>query len=198
LAGTDFEIIFTFVKTPQMKSLLFSFLFFYCFIVPSLAQQKGDNVAADDENESTFNLGLGLGLDYGGIGLKLAVSPEKHIGIFGGLGYNIHKAGYNFGAIIRLAPDKHVVPILTAMYGYNAVIVVKGAEQLNKTYYGPSFGGGVEINSYSGKSFWNIELLVPVRSQEFKDDFDAIDSNPSITIKAPLPITFSVGYHFRL
>jgi hypothetical protein len=149
------------------------------------------------EEESKANLGFGLGLSYGGIGARLSFLPVSQLALFGAAGYNLNGLGYNVGAQVRLAPGKKVVPALLAMYGYNAVIVVQGAEQYNNTYYGPSVGFGVEINNRNGQNFFTIELLAPFRSQEFKDDLEDLQNNSSIEITAPWPVNFSFGYHIK-
>ena len=151
-----------------------------------------------DEREFA-SFGFGLGLDYGGIGIQIAFMPIKSIAVFGGVGYNLDGAGYNAGASFLLMPDKKVCPKLVAMYGYNAVIVVKGADQYNKTYFGPTIGGGIQINTRNNQNFINIELLVPFRSSEFDADVKSLKNNSSITdFQDPLPIAFSFGYHIRL
>ncbi len=78
------------------------------------------------EKTPKMNIGLGLGLDYGGIGGRFTVLTSQRFGLFAGLGYNLHGAELQWrGGVVRLAPDKRVCPTLHAMYGYNAVIVIK-------------------------------------------------------------------------
>lgn len=166
-------------------------------------EKEGDQDEYDENYEFketksiNVDLGVGLGLDYGGIGAKLTVSPVKHVGLFGSLGYNLNGAGYNFGIIGRFLPDGKVCPYGTLMYGYNAVIVVDGASQYNQTYYGPSFGAGIELRTRNDK-FWTFGLLFPIRAKEYHDDIDALQNNPAIEMSEPLPIVISVGYHFKL
>jgi hypothetical protein len=152
-----------------------------------------------DDDRHIANFGVGFGLDYGGIGVQLAFMPIKSIALFGALGYNLDGAGYNAGISFLLMPSKKVCPKLVAMYGYNAVIVIKGADQYNKTYLGPSIGGGVQINTGNNQNFINVELLIPFRSSEFSNDMKALQNNSSITgLRDPLPFTISVGYHMKL
>ena len=141
------------------------------------------------------NMGFGLGMDYGGIGLRVNGLVSKTTMLFGGLGYNFNGAGFNAGTWFRLAPLKKVCPTLGVMYGYNAVIVVKGASEYNKTYYGPSIGAGMEIRSRHSNNFVNLELLIPFRSQEYSRDIDMIRSNPYVDLNEPLPFTISIGFH---
>jgi len=137
-------------------------------------------------------------LDYGGFGGRLSFLPTQNIALFGALGYNLNGAGFNAGAQYRFSPDKPICPTLGAFYGYNAVIVVQGAEQHDKTYYGPNFSFGLEFKAKrKPKNFSTIELIIPLRSDQYSKDFKALEDDPSIEIKSkPLPITISFGYHF--
>jgi hypothetical protein len=124
-------------------------------------------------------------------------APVKWVALFGAIGYNLNGAGYNGGLVFRVLPDKKVCPYVTGMYGYNAVIVIEGLSERNKTYFGPSLGGGIELRMRN-RNFWNFGLLFPFRSAEFRDDFDDLKNNPSIEITEPLPVQISVGYHLRI
>lgn len=147
-----------------------------------------------------WNLGLGFGTDYGGMGLQVQCRPAPPLVMFAGGGYAFAGFGYNVGAQGRILPDAKWCPFVSAMYGYNAVIVVKGADQYNQLYYGPSVGLGVEDHRRDNKSnFWRFEIILPFRPQEFQDDMDALKKNPSIKIQAePPPFSVSVAYHFGL
>src|SRR5688572_12405860 len=113
--------------------------YLFVFLLVTFAFVGHSQNIDEEEPSSPVNLGLGLGLGYGGTGLRLSALPIKNVSLFGAAGYNLVKVGFNFGGAIRLLPDKRVTPTLVGMYGYNAVIVVQGAEEFNKTYYGPSF-----------------------------------------------------------
>ncbi len=157
-----------------------------------------NSIAQENSTPSKVNLGLGMGLDYGGFGGRISFVPTKNFALFGGFGYNLLGLGYNVGGTYRILPDKRICPTISAMYGYNAVIKISGASELDKTYYGPSFSLGIEFRPQN-KGYWNVELIVPVRSKDYQDDMDAIKDNPSIELKSePLPIAISVGYHFWL
>jgi hypothetical protein len=146
--------------------------------------------------DSRLNIGVGFGLDYGGFGTRIGFMPHERIGIFAGLGYNLDGLGYNVGAQFHFPSEKLVSWYLTGMYGYNTVLVVTGDIEKEKTYYGPSAGVGVQLKTRNERSFWNFELLVPFRDSEFQDDIDALD-NLGADVTEPLPIAFSVGYHWR-
>ena len=146
---------------------------------------------------STMNIGLGIGIDYGGFGGRFTYLPVERVGLFAGLGYNLIGAGYNIGAMYRFMPSKRVCPTFGAMFGYNGVIKVENASEYDQAYYGVSISGGVEFRLRNNKNYINLELIIPFRSQEFQDDVDALKDNPSIEFKnEPIPVAFSVGYHF--
>lgn len=149
------------------------------------------------EQTSSFNLGVGIGIDYGGFGLKGVFLPSPRMGLFAGLGYNLLNAGYNVGAEYHFVPGKMICPTLLAMYGYNGVIIVDGTSQYNGTYYGPSIGFGLEVKSKKHpRNFLSFELLFPFREQAYTDAINALKNSPGIQIKSePWPVAFSFGYH---
>jgi hypothetical protein len=152
-----------------------------------------------EERGPFANLGVGLGLDYGGIGARLSILPVKAVALFGAVGYNLNGVGFNAGASFQLMPKKKLTPTIKVMYGYNAVIVVKGTDQYDKTYNGVSFGGGIQLNSKSGNNFFSAALLIPLRSQEYHDDVEDLLNNSQVTGVTELPpIAISVGYHFKI
>jgi hypothetical protein len=164
-------------------------------IVLAQAREEDEEISED----RTQNLGIGLGLDYGGIGIRYTFVPAPKFGVFGSVGYILVGPGFNFGLNYKFLPDKRVVPVLGAMYGYNAAIKVEGASEHDKIYYGPSISFGVEVKTRRDeRNFWNFELVLPFRSSEYQDDIDALQNNPDIQINEPLPIAFSIGYHFGL
>jgi len=181
-------------------ALVWAFPSFVC-----IAQDASTSSTSPTSSEKTISeyssssIGLGLGLDYGGIGVKLSLMPSQGFALFGSLGYNIVGAGYNVGATVKLAPAKRVCPTLTGMYGYNALIIVKddyNNSRYEKTYYGPSFGVGVEFhNRYKNTNFFNLELLIPIRSSKYHDTLDDL-KNAGADITGGLPFTVSLGYHF--
>lgn len=146
----------------------------------------------------TGDFGVGLGLDYGGIGGRLTLLPSKHVGVFFGGGYAFAGFGFNTGLNFRANPDKRVSFIANVMYGYHAAYAVSGASQLNKIFYGFTAGGGVMIRPRREmNSFWTIELLVPFRSKEATNYINVLKSTPGIRVENTLlPVAFSFGYHY--
>ena len=144
-------------------------------------------------------LGPGMGLDYGGIGGKVEYLPIKYLGLYGGVGYNLLSIGWNVGATCKILPNKRVSPNLMVFYGYNGVTKVIGASQYNMTSYGVTVGGNLDIKIGSKGNKLSAGLFVPIRSQKFMDNYDAMKNDRNIEmINSLLPIAISVGFNFAL
>ena len=183
-----------------MKSIFQHHLILILFFISSqtLAQSKNEN--ENEKNPISIYLGLGVGLDYGGLGMKAEFLPSKHIGIFGGAGYNLAELAWNAGLSVKILPDKKVSPTIIGMYGYNGVIIVKyeysGIKEFN-TYYGFTAGVGCEIKN-PGDQKLNFALLVPFRRQAYDDRIDELE-NIGVTFNpGSLPIALSLGYSILL
>ena len=158
---------------------------------------------SDPRKPDMINFGPGLGFDYGGLGVNFMGYPQKNIGIFIGGGYALAGFGYNAGVKFRLSPDRGVSvnPFLTAMYGYNAAMVVTDNTQYNKLFYGPTLGVGVDIRSKrpASKGFLSIALLFPIRNSDSRDYMDFLKNTYGISFSNDLvPVGFSIGYKFIL
>ena len=68
------------------------------------------------ENNQVY-LGLGMGLDYGGVGAKVEYLPVKNVGVFAGLGFNLLSVGWNVGATYKIMSDKKVSINPMVFYG---------------------------------------------------------------------------------
>lgn len=151
------------------------------------------------EDAEMASFGLGIGLDYGGIGGRLAVQINPQLGAFIAGGYAFAGFGYNAGLRGRLNPEKKFNPTLSLMYGYNAALQITGGPpgtDINKLYYGPTIGIGFERRLRNlNKDFWQLELLVPIRSSEYDND---IAKYKSILSSTPVPIAISIGYHWAI
>lgn len=171
-----------------MRRLLFVSLFSFSLL--SFSQKKGD-----------LSLGLGIGFEYGGIGLNTTYLPHNQIGLFGGVGTVFGDLGYDVG-VKYLFPSKWKQTLFVeAMYGYNSGIRIENyyapGEDFDKNYYGPSIGMGMLFNTKKDKIFWTFSLIFPFRSSEFEEDFDMLNSDPNIDLNV-LPISISFGINFRL
>jgi hypothetical protein len=148
--------------------------------------------------QSSFNgsIGIGGGLSYGGLGAQINYHPIEKMSVFGGLGYNLNALGYNLGLQLHVISPKRLNPYITAMYGYNTVLLVDAITMESKTtYFGFSTGVGVEFK-LKDKSFLSAEILLPFRPQAYKKAVDDLQSI-GYEIKDPMPVTFSIGYHIR-
>ena len=158
------------------------------------------------QNEPTTDIessiGIGRGLDYGGLGINYLVYPDNHLGAFLGLGYNTLGLGYNAGLKYRFNNENHKPHTTSfyalAMYGYNAV--VKGTTYdpfsgnntvFQKIYYGTTVGFGFERRrSQFKKGYWSFALLVPFRTSEYQKAID--DFNSKGVILNPIPVSISI------
>jgi hypothetical protein len=164
-------------------------------ILTSLAFQS----VAQDEKRTTFNFGVGAGIDYGGFGAKISLfsfSPKAEL-VLGG-GYNLLNVGWNAGVVLRTSPEAKTAFFVNPMYGYNSVLSLTakgpyGTSHFNKTYYGPSFGLGLEFRGEKKKNFFKIAMIIPFRSKEFKNDFDKYEDEFRLKVQ---PVYASLGYHF--
>lgn len=144
--------------------------------------------------EKGSSLGWGLGLDYGGIGMRATVWPASRIAFFGGAGYNLIDVGWNAGVNLKLSVKERVRPYLSFMYGYNATLKVTGGIIFSKVYYGPSAGFGLEFLTRN-ESAIALGFIVPFRSSAFSDDFDRLKKAGVDFSVEPIPITLSIGFH---
>ena len=106
-----------------MRSTSILFILSLSLATTSNAQRTYNPHASDPDKNA---LGIGVGLDYGGLGINYTVYPQTNIGIFGGVGYAIAGVGYNFGVKLRTNPSR-ATPFVMFMYGYNAAIAVTDA-----------------------------------------------------------------------
>ncbi len=163
---------------------------------------RGQEAAASGSKPSVSDaahLGIGAGLDHGGIGIRLDLPFTHHLAGVLGAGYALVGPGWNAGVQYRFAPDRKIGMYATAHYGYNGVIKVENASQFDDIYYGFSVGAGAEFRRTHTSNFFRMSILVPFRSAEFWSDWSDLKNNKSIEVKqGPLPVAFSIGYHFSL
>ncbi len=142
-----------------------------------------------------FHAGYGLGINYGGIGGRIDISPARQFRLYLGLGFNYSDApGINIGARLNLLDErKYINPYFGVMYGYNTVVMIKNYLNNIETtevevFYGFSFEFGIELYSNSHRNFFNIGLILPVRSEDY------YNLNVEYTQK-PWFMLPSIGYH---
>ncbi len=168
----------------------------------TFAQNKAISQKATIKNnlqESKLHLGIGMGLDYGGLGLKAEYLPVKYAGIFGGAGYNFLNFGFNVGIQGRPFPDAKVQPIAIAMYGYNGALKIDNRPEVSKAYYGFSAGIGGELRVGKKHNHLYVAVLVPFRNEEFKRNYESVKNDPNVKLGAKLtPITYSIGFNWSL
>lgn len=143
-------------------------------------------------------LGLGVGIDFGGIGLNAMSMLTEHFGLFGALGYNLDNIGMNGG--LRLYANDQSARwrhFISAMYGYNAVFLIKDAENFNKTFYGTTIGVGLDLKD-SNSNFWTLALQVPIRSDDVKAYKTYLKSSNIEIERDLLPISISLGYRIAV
>lgn len=121
---------------------------------------------------SYFDLGLGFGLDYGGVlGVKGTFSPIPYVGVFVAGGWEMIDLGWNIGCIGRFVPGDHkhlARPYVKVMYGVNSATKVQGMSSYNKIFYGFTAGAGIELRFGKRRnSGINLDLNVPFRSPDF-------------------------------
>lgn len=163
-------------------------------------QLNAQDISPVSEASTKTTMGLGLGLDYGGIGANMLVYTNKNVGFFGGFGYAMAGIGFNAGTKIRIVSQKHYTdPYFIAMYGYNAAIKIKNAEGYNKLFYGPSFGFGLDFRTKQMKrGYWTTALLLPIRSSEVDNYIDDMKNKGVEFNNALPPLAFSIGYRFHM
>ena len=165
----------------------------------------GITINAQDSHLSSMkgesSLGIGIGLPYGGlIGVRFGTNLADNLSLFGGLGYQIVGVGYNIGLLKDFESSSSTQFYLTSMYGTNVGIQTQGLSEYNELYTGVTLGAGIKINSRKTEgNFWDVGLLIPIRSSNFKSDRDQIKNDPRIDrFIDPLPVLITLGYNFNL
>lgn len=143
-------------------------------------------------------LGFGLGLDYGGIGLKAQYQPIPYLGILAGVGFNLYEPGYNLGIEILPLPNKKLQPVLFAMYGYNALVLVKNWSEVSKTYYGASVGAGLFLHTGKKGNNFGLSLIVPFRDPAYAENVRKIEQTGLSINNKPGDVLISFGFNIRL
>lgn len=146
------------------------------------------------------SLGIGLGMDYGGIGAKLAFYPNKYLGFYLSGGYNLNGLTYNAGVQARLfwqVKNYFIIPYISVGYGYNSVVI---AEHLTaQEYYGMTFSAGIQYKSEANKDvYYSFGLTYGSETKAALDYIKYLESIGYEFKAKPLPIGISFGLHFIL
>jgi len=187
-----------------MKILLSSCVLFIMLAANLKAQSNSQyyNDTYDDYENRTVQqgygfAGFGIGLEYGGLGMKFGYNLADKLTLFSGLGYNFVGLGVNAGLSYDFAVLKSTSFYVSGMGGYNAVSVIAGAPEYTATFYGASLGFGAKFDfkKNPGK-FIQAGLIIPFRNQGYRDMLDEIKNDPRIEgFVEPLPILICIGYN---
>ncbi len=166
------------------------------YVRPATADKPKASTSASKDN---FLLGLGIGLDHGGIGFHVLYYPYKYVGGFVAVGYPIIGIGYNAGIKVRYLqskPNARISPFVTGMYGYNTIIAVANAEKYNKMFYGITVGAGIDLKfKPTHHNYLSLALLVPIRGREVDDYITQLKVIKGMKLNNDLsPVGFSVGF----
>ncbi len=180
-------------------------------LISNSVYSQGDSIPVRDDHQAIkkpstevahiVDLGLGFGLDYGGLfGVQLGATALKHLTFFASGGYYKFQGGWNVGlkTLLVAKTSKHAGrPYMKVMYGCNSAIFVEGADEYNKVYHGWTVGLGIELRFGKNKQTgFNMDLNVPLRTGDFWVDYDEMKNDPRLDVIAePLPIAFSIGFH---
>lgn len=171
------------------------------FFVSAILISLTLNVLAQDSipdklKTDVFSLGMGIGLDYGGIGYSALYYPQRNIGLFAACGYAFAGISYNTGLKIRYPaknPSAKSYPYLLGMYGYNAVVLMD-REEYNRIFYGLSLGCGLDYRPNPDKNaYWSFSLIVPFRDPEYDNYIESLENRGAEFNMKPFPVLVSVG-----
>lgn len=122
-----------------------------------------------------FYIGVGLGLDYGGLGAKAEVLPKQWISAFASAGFTSVDMGYNVGLCGHFFTKSHIRPVIFGMYGYNASVYgtfenFNGANRKERRlHFGFTVGTGAEFDIGKNKNKKIVvNFLLPLND---KNDF---------------------------
>jgi len=154
-----------------------------------------------------FDLGAGIGLDYGGIGVRFGVVPVKHLMLFGSAGYMFAGFGWQLGGAFHILPKnvKNLArPYVSVMYGTNAITLVTDEnnniiDEFSEVFTGPSFSAGVELRFGPMKQHgFDFELILPIRSDDYDQALEALKKNPIVEdVQEPATVQISLSYHYE-
>jgi len=147
------------------------------------------------------DLGVGVGLDYGGIvGAKVAfIMPFRQISVFGAGGLQFFGFGWNVGTTFRILSMKKsrtFRPNIKLMYGINRSTMVIDASEYDGMFTGWTPGIGAEFRFGKKKSNgFDVDINFPIGSDDYEARMNLIEADPRVESIIVLPVAFSIGYH---
>lgn len=195
---TNGETLYCFLEAEDYKN------YYYCLFNAENATGSfipKENVASiqyDLSNERPIGqIGIGYGIDYGGIGVKMQANINSFFKMFLALGVDNYKFSRNFGVSTNFRGENtksKISPYIQLMYGTNTNVGYGLPLGLRKMFYGPTVGGGIEIISTSGSSL-SIGMLLPYRSKEVDKYIEKLRLTRSLEFtKEFKTLEFSIGY----
>lgn len=176
------------------KSILI--LFFLNFYILTVFSNEGYQIS---RKKYTGDVGIGIGIDYGGIGIQVN-QLLKSIYLIGGFGYNsvyfLPFAGIKY-YILEKNSENFFIPYVKVVYGYNAVINIQYGPK--DFFCGFTPGIGTDIRFGKQKTFGiNVDLNYPLRTKKFKDSYDNYKRLYSNFKQEFLPISLSIGLQINM
>ena len=150
--------------------------------------------SANSQRMGDLSVGAGVGLAYGGLGGQINYQIFDEWGLYGGAGSALIGFGYNIGTRVAVKSNRRDVYFVDFLYGYNATI---DYGSISKIYYGPSLGGSWSYYTKKKKSFWNVGLVIPFRSADFKEDKDQILISDGVSL-IHFPVLVYAGFNILL
>ncbi len=148
------------------------------------------------------SVGLGLGLDYGGIGFNLQAWLGNSFALSFGVGNSFAGLGFNGGVKIRKNAEKAntgLLPYATLLYGINSVVYVQNLGSYNKMFTGLTPGLGLDVRlSKRSVSCLSIGLMFPIRKPQVQDYIDELKDKGVVFQKELSSVALSVGVRFGI
>ncbi|OJJ17115.1 hypothetical protein BKI52_30860 [marine bacterium AO1-C] len=183
---------FAIMRKSNMKNLSLILILFFVLVS---AQVKSQNTASDSSKTTEWaeqlTGGVGVGFDYGGIGVNMGLFTGP-FGVFVGLGENGIGMGFNAGAKFKLT-ERMFTPFLIGMYGYNTTIAIAGYGQ--SVFNGITLGAGVDVAlGKSKKAYFSLAVLRPFRTSKVDEYIDRAKSQGVQFDNSLSPFTISIGF----
>jgi hypothetical protein len=159
----------------------------------------GKDKSEGSQERSDISAGFGFGLDYGGIGASLLIYPIENVGVFTGVGYAIAGTGVNGGLKFRFNSNNASRKFFaTAMYGYNTAVYVSNQTSLNRLFYGPSIGVGMDRSGKNGNTIYSFQLIVPFRGDEESNYINSLKASGVTFSNFLSPVLISFGRRIKI